>query len=57
MFIKATEVIKSSVVIEEIETSIKPANNLYDTTCMTHDLFSNFTFVYTVIQVVYTEFM
>ena len=29
---------------------------MYDTTCMTHNWFSNFHSVYTIIQVVHTEF-
>ena len=32
-------------------------NDLYDTTCMTHNRFSNFHCVYTIIQVVHTEFI
>ena len=32
-------------------------NDLYDTTCMTHNRFSNFHCVYTNIQVVHTEFI
>ena len=32
-------------------------NDLYDTTCMTHNRFSNFHCVCTIIQVVHTEFM
>ena len=31
-------------------------HDLYDTTCMTHSWFSNFHCVYTLIQVVHTEF-
>ena len=30
-------------------------NDLYDTTCMTHNRFANFHCVYTIIQVVHTE--
>ena len=32
-------------------------NDLYDTTCMIHNLFSNFHCVCTIIQVVHTEFI
>ena len=32
-------------------------NDLYDTTCMTHNRFSNFHCAYTIIQVVHTEFI
>ena len=32
-------------------------SDLYDTTCMTHNRFSNFHCVYTIIQVVHTEFI
>ena len=32
-------------------------NDLYDTTCMTHNQFSNFHCVYTIIQVVHTKFI
>ena len=38
VLIKATEIVKNNVILEDIETSIKPVNDLYDTTCMTHDL-------------------
>ena len=31
--------------------------DLYDTTCMTHNQFSNFHCAYTIIQVVHTEFI
>ena len=32
-------------------------NDLYDTTCMTHNRLSNFYGVYTIIQVVHTKFI
>ena len=32
-------------------------NDLYDTTCITHSRFSNFHCVYSVIQVVHTDFI
>ena len=32
-------------------------NNFYYTTCMTHNQFSNFHSIYTIIQVVHTEFI
>ena len=32
-------------------------NDLYDTTCMTHNQFSDFHYFYTIIQVVHTEFI
>ena len=32
-------------------------NDLYETTCMTHNRFSNFNCVYTIIQVVHTGFI
>ena len=32
-------------------------NDLYNTTCMTHNRFSNFRYAYTSIQVVHTEFI
>ena len=32
-------------------------NDLYDTTCMTHNRFSDFHCVYTILQVVHTEFI
>ena len=32
-------------------------NDLYDTTCMTHNLLSNFYGVYTIIQIVHTKFI
>ena len=32
-------------------------NNWYHTTCMTHNRFSNFNCIYTIIQVVHTEFI
>ena len=32
-------------------------NDLYDTTCMTHNWFSNFNRIYTIIQVAHTDFI
>ena len=34
-----------------------PLNDLHDTTCMTHNRFSNFQCVYTITQIVHTEFL
>ena len=36
---------------------IKPAKRFHDTTCMTHNRFSNFHCIYTIIQVVHTGFI